>query len=196
MKKLIRKQSMLFYAFLSLVIFSCNDKKVEGRREVSSTPSSETHAEVTEKIKPLSIVGTYSFGTNLEKGALGKVYVYPTTDSTAVFYLDVSEGAPDYTLTTLYAEMLVKDNVGTYDSKKDKHGEEQYGDSFSNCVMKFEFKEGEVTVKSEVNECGFGKDVSIYSTYKLVSETAPKYFENIQGTKSYPVELILKKYKK
>jgi len=196
MKKLIRKQPMLFYAFLFLTIFSCKDKNINEKKEVSFGSTNETNVEITEKEKPLSIVGTYSFGTSLEKGALGKVYVYPITDSTAIFYLDVSEGSPDYTLTTLYGEMLVKDNVGTYDSKKDKHGAEQYGDALSNCVMKFEFKQGELTIKSKEKECGFGKDVSVYSTYRLINETAPKYFENVQGTKSYPVELILEKYKK
>ncbi|GGF04197.1 hypothetical protein SAMN05443634_10274 [Chishuiella changwenlii] len=196
MKKLVRKQSMFFYAFLFLTIFSCKDKNVNEKKEVSSITPTEKPTEVTEKVKPLSIVGTYSFGTNLEKGAIGKVYVYPITDSTAVFYLDVSEGAPDYMLTTLYGEMLVKDNVGTYDSKKDKQGAEQYGDALSNCVMKFEFKQGELTIKPKEKGCGFGKDASVYSTYKLINETTPKYFENVQGTKSYPVELILEKYKK
>src|SRR5689334_3486965 len=58
--------------------------------------------------------GSYSYGKDIEKGRIGWAEIYPETDSTILFYLELNRGAPSYNMGQLYGRLLIKDNAGIY----------------------------------------------------------------------------------
>jgi uncharacterized protein (TIGR02145 family) len=147
------------------------------------------HDSLATQLKPaLNIGGTYSFGDNVEKEAVGSVIVYPLTDSSALFFLDVCRGAPSYNLGQMFGQMTIKDNIGTYDSKLD--------DDDINCLLKFEFNSEQlkVTAGEGHDDCGFGHAVYADNTYKRVDKSSPKYFINGEGDTIIFKGLTVEKY--
>ena len=172
-----------------LTIYSCGSTD-SGKNKMIDTKISQTaDKQVTEPKSSLIIGGTYSFGDNVEKGSVGSVTVYPLTDNSALFFLDVCRGAPSYNLGQLFGQMTIKDNIGTYDSKK-------YGDDF-NCLLKFEFKSNTLKVVTDEghDDCGFGHAVYADHSYQLINNSIPKYFIDGHGDTTFFEGLTVEKYK-
>lgn len=147
------------------------------------------HDSLATQLKPaLNIGGTYSFGDNVEKEAVGSVIVYPLTDSSALFFLDVCRGAPSYNLGQMFGQMTIKDNIGTYDSKID-------GEDF-NCILKFKFasQQLEVITENGHEDCSFGGNVYADNKYNLINKSIPKYFINGEGETILFHGLTVEKY--
>jgi len=132
--------------------------------------------------------GTYSFGSDVEKGPVGSVIVYPQNDNSALFFLDVCKGAPSYNLGQLFGQMTMNNDIGTYDSKAD-------GDDF-NCMLKFKFTSGQLEVMTEAghDDCGFGGNVHADHKYKLIDKSIPKYFVDGEGDTILFSGLTVEKY--
>lgn len=159
-----------------LAFYSCSNSEAGANKMPGKTTASQKDDKQTTELKSaLHMGGRYSFGDNVEKGPVGSVIVYPLTDSSALFYLDVCRGAPSYNLGQLWGQLSIKDNVGTYDSKIE--------DDDLNCVLKFEFSTEnlKVTTDEKHDDCGFGHAVYADNTYKLVDKSIPKYFINGEG---------------
>lgn len=176
-----------FYVIAILIICSCGNTYSSKNKTLDTTTSQTADKQVLKS--SLNIGGIYSFGDNVERGPVGSVMVYPLTDNSALFFLEVCRGAPSYNLGQLFGQMTIKDNIGTYDSKT-------YGDDF-NCVLKFKFtsQKLEVITESGHDDCGFGGNVYADHEYKLIDKSIPKYFINIEADTILFNGLTVEKYK-
>jgi hypothetical protein len=62
-----------------------------------------------------------------EKGTIGSVTVYPETDSTILFYIDIGQRAPSFNLGQLYDRLIIKDGEGIYFSTDFDYTDEKRG---------------------------------------------------------------------
>ena len=112
-----------------------------------------------------------------KKGSIGSVTVYPETDSTILFYIDISKGAPSYNLGQLYARLKIKDGEGIYFSTDFDNTDEKKG-----CKWQMTIKKQMLTIKTleDCYECGFGANVIGDNQYTLKNSKIPQFF--IDGT--------------
>lgn len=167
----------------ALFIFSCGGSD-SGKKKTQKKSS----AKKATKHKPsVQIGGTYSFGEDVETGAVGSVIVYPLTDSTALFFLDVCRGAPSYNLGQLFGQMTLNGNIGRYSEIEDE---------YFNCAVKFEFSKDALNVTTEEGhgECGFGNAVYADNMYKRIDKSIPAYFINGEGDTILFEGLTVEKY--
>lgn len=176
------------YLITVLIICSCGNTSNDKNKTLDTTIPQDSLIQITKIKSSQNIGGTYSFGDNVEKGPVGSVIVYQMTDNSALFFLDVCQGAPSYNLGQLFGQMTIKDNIGIYDSKID-------GDDF-NCILKFKFtsKQIQVTTESGHDDCGFGGNVYADNVYKLIDKSIPKYFINGEGDTIQFKGLTVEKY--
>lgn len=129
--------------------------------------------------KTLIYCGSYSFGSNAERGSVGFLVVYPETDSTILFYFEGNRGAPSYNMGQLYGRMKIINGKGLYFSSA--------LDSAKPCQFSCEFKSNQVLIKTvdEKVNCGFGFGVYIDGVYKRDTRNVPTYFEDETGSKVY-----------
>lgn len=171
-----------------LIIYGCGQsnelKKVQSLKISTPQKTKKTIAVVIRH----NFAGTYKFGANAENGRVGSLIVYPLTDQTALFFLDVSRGAPSYNQGQILGEMTIKDNIGIYDIKSE--------DDFLNCFLKFEFNNKEVKISTGEGryDCGFGYAVYADNNYKQVDESVPKYFINGESDTIVFKGLTVEKY--
>lgn len=127
-----------------------------------------------------SYAGTYSFGTDAEKGPTGTVHIYPVTRNSAIFYLEVNRGAPSYNSGRLLGEIVIEDGKATYTS------------SDAGCVLNFNFSGDELTVAADEkkDQCGFGHAVYPDHTYKRSNGNIPQYYLSGEGDTVYFESLI------
>jgi len=180
----------LIYSCLIAVLTIGNYSNADSGKSATSgtSPSQITQQQAIEFKSSLNIGGTYSYGDNVETGPVGSVIVYPLTDNSALFFLDVCRGAPSYNLGQLFGHMTIKNNIGTYDSQID-------GDDF-NCILKFKFasRQLEVITESGHGDCGFGGNVYADNEYELIDNSIPTYFIIGQGDTILFKDLIVEKY--
>ncbi|RZK38988.1 MAG: hypothetical protein EOO90_20360 [Pedobacter sp.] len=142
--------------------------------EQNTTQTAVDSTSLNEQERVANRGGTYSFGTNIEKEAVGTIKIYPLTSDTALFFLDVNRGAPSYNMGQLYGKMSIKDNIGSYPPA--------IADQSTECVLQFTFEEGAVKVTTMgVGDCGFGANVKADQTYKLSDATIPKFYISGEG---------------
>lgn len=164
---------------MTFALIACNNKSGSDTNALKTIDSSvETEPKIS-----VNIGGTYSFGKNIEQEPVGTLFVYPKTSQFALFFLDISTGAPSYNSGQLFGAMTIKENIGTYESE-DKQ-----------CRLKFKFQGREVKILSARTDefCGFGNGVIAENTYTLKDKSKPKYF--IDGPDTIYFEgLTLEKY--
>ena len=140
------------------------------KKEKSTMPDTVVQKTV-ERI--ISIGGTYNFGTDLMKGPAGSVKIYPRSESTALFYLDVNKGAPSYNMALLAGEMKQTNGSWLYNAENGS----------SSCTLKFSFDNAQVKIEviSGQENCGFGNGVNVAQTYKLTDRNIPSFYINGEG---------------
>ncbi len=176
------------YLIAVLAIFSCSNTDSGKNKLLDTTTPQTANKQTTELKSTLNIGGTYSFGDNVEKGPVGSVILYPLTDSSALFFLDVCRGAPSYNLGQLFGQMTIKNDIGIYDSRVD-------GDDF-NCVLRFEFSSEQlkVTTDNGHDDCGFGHAVYADHTYRQLDKSIPQYFIDGQVDTTFFKGMTVEKY--
>jgi hypothetical protein len=147
---------------LVLTLFSCNynsENKSNATKTIDSVTKNESDLTV-------NIGGTYSFGENIDRERVGTLLVYPNKAQSALFFLDINNGAPSYNAGQLFGVMKIKENIGLYESKDRK------------CRLKFKFQGREIKILSDRTDefCGFGNGVIAENTYTLRNKSNPKYF--------------------
>ena len=136
----------------------------------------------TEKINKLvtsKYAGTYSFGTNIEKERIGTIFIYPETDTTILFYIDLNRGAPSYNMGSLYGRVRITNGVGTFETK--------FGFGDKGCRWTFKFLKNNLIIKTVdgQDKCGFGAYVFADGEFKQTSNKTSDYFEDMEGRKFY-----------
>ena len=127
----------------------------------------------------LKYAGTYSYGTDVEKSGTGTIFIYPETDSTILFYINLNRGAPSYNSGSLYGRVKINKGKGTFYAKFD------FIDN--GCKWTFQFAKDYLTIMTVDGKygCGFGHAVYADGDFKRVSRKTPDFFENAEGTKVY-----------
>src|SRR5882724_5595679 len=122
--------------------------------------------------------GIYSFGKGATNGPVGQIMIYPDTDSTILFYVEISRGAPSYHLGSLYGRFKIKKGESIYYSKT-------YGEL--GCKWKVIIDKNLLTIKTLDNcyDCGFGANLIADNQYIRTKFAKPEYFTNGEGTKIF-----------
>jgi len=123
-----------------------------------------------QSLKTAKYAGVYSFGKNVEKGSVGSVTIYPESDTTVLFYIDICRGAPSYNLGQRYNRLKIKSGVAIFFVKE---GFDEKG-----CKWQLTIKNQILTVQTldGCYECGFGGNVYADNRYVLTDKAIPKYF--------------------
>jgi hypothetical protein len=123
--------------------------------------------------------GDYSYGKNVEKEAVGSITIYPETDTTVLFYIDLCKGAPSYDLGQLYARLKIKNREGLYFSKEDYNKK--------GCKWQVTINGDTLTIKTidDFYDCPFGYGVIADHQYIRKSSKKYTYFINGEGHKIF-----------
>lgn len=142
---------------------------------LSLTSSGQT---TSKKFLTSKYAGIYSFG-DIQKSRVGTIYIYPETDSTILFYIDLNRGAPSYNMGSGYGRIKIINETGTYYTKES-------GKSIG-CKWNIQFIKNKIIIKTLESQynCGYGYGVLTDGIFYRKSKTIPLYFENQEGTKIY-----------
>ena len=129
-------------------------------------------------IKPIG--GEYSFGSANGGGRHGSVLIYPLNDSSSLFRLDVSRGAPSYNSGAITGKMILNGN-NTYSFVKNNEGD------MMNCNLFFKLDGDTLRISSleEKFKCGFGYAVYPDGDYVLKDSVISEYYMNGEGSIFY-----------
>jgi hypothetical protein len=139
-------------------------------------------SDINEGRKDLATVqywGIYSFGGSPDSGACGQMTMYPETDSTVLFFIDIGNGPPSYNLGQMYARLYIKNGEGIYFTK-------EYG--VNTCKWEVSIYKKILTIKTIKNciDCGFGNGIAADHVFvKKKGNSKPEYFIDGHGNKIY-----------
>jgi hypothetical protein len=154
------KEIISISIFLAITIFGCGH----------SNPSEVKN----EPLTTLKYAGKFSFGKSGD-GTTGSVIVYPETDSTILFWIDIYTG----NLGQLYGRLKVNNGKGVFDYKED--------DMEGCCKWQVTFTEDILTISTvdTCYACPFGGNVIADNKYKRIDKKKPDYFIDGHGHKIY-----------
>jgi hypothetical protein len=157
---------------ITMVFIGCNmSPKNEGVSKLLGNVTEVTAVDSESKAENHS--GIYSFKID-EEGPSGMITVYPNSDSTYLFYLDVCRGAPSFNLGFKFGEMIMRHDTGFSSTREDE---------FSDCDLMFVFTKTDVTVTTADghDDCGFGYGVYADHTYPRIDTLVPEFFIDGEG---------------
>ena len=157
------------FFFVLAVFVSCSDSETASGSDSVAGDSTV----LTEPFEADGIGGVYSFGANPETEAVGKVTVYPESDSTILFFLDFTRGAPSYNTGQVAARAYKRNGAWTY-SKSEP-------DAIDGCEIEFMFNEKFVQLVTRQTNCGFGANVIVDHVYNRSSKMVPQFFVGPEG---------------
>src|SRR5258708_4774879 len=133
----------------------------------------------TSKLATSKYAGVYSFGTDIEKSSVGTILIYPETDTTVLFYINLNRGAPSYNMGSLYERVRITNGEGKFYTKFD------FADK--GCRWTFKFLKNSLLIKTvgDQDECGFGAYVFADGDFKQISDKTLEHFENMEGRKVF-----------
>ena len=136
----------------------------------------------------IEYAGVYSFGTTPEEGPIGIIYVYPNSENTCLFYLELNRGAPSYNSGAIAGQMIIG-NAGEANFTMIKEKEAIH------CCINFRFTKDALYIRNNSNAfaCGFGHAINAKGTYKRTNKKVPAFFTHINGEKKWFKDMDLKK---
>ena len=152
-----RKSIVVILILLSILQLSCDNAKLETAK----------------------YAGVYSFGNNPDHGPTGQITVYPESDHTILFFMDISRGAPSYNMGNLYGSVKIKSNKGTYYAK--------YEFNEKPCSFSLFFSGNKLMIETikDCYDCGFGGNVIADGVYKKVQNAKFDSFIDMTGKKYF-----------
>jgi hypothetical protein len=133
--------------------------------------------------------GTYAYGSTPDIGRTGIIYVYPNSDSTLLFYLELNRGTPSYNIGAIVGQMNIY-----------SHGEADFTmvkeNDFINCSMNFWFNNDSLFVRTndQAYDCGYGHAVFSDGDFKKTKKEIPLFFIDMSGKKIWFKYLAWKKW--
>lgn len=120
--------------------------------------------------------GTYGYGTHPDSGRTGYLKLYPNSDSTLIFSLDLNRGAPSYNSGELVGELILQSDTSGSFSKNSL-------DDFIQCQLTFIRDDKSIWIHNtmENDECGYGHGVFSYGQYLLKDSSIPLSFTTGEG---------------
>lgn len=130
-------------------------------------------------LQTAKFAGVYKYGDSPEKGPTGQITIYPESDNSILFYIDISRGAPSYNMGNLYARVKIKSNKGIYYVK--------YEENENPCSFTLVFTKDKLTIKTAKDgyDCGFGGNVIVDGKYYKVKNAKFDNFIDMTGTKYF-----------
>jgi hypothetical protein len=161
----------IFPILLALLIVACsNDNSKTG---VDSMNSDTTV--VADFNSPIG--GVYGFGDDAQTGPVGSIIIYPESDSTFLFYLDFTRGAPSFNMAQLAERGEIIGDTGIYYS--------EMPDADQYCKIKFYFRKDFVQIENIDRDCGFGANCMIDHVYDRKSSAVPQFYINPENDTVY-----------
>lgn len=139
----------------------------------------QTKTDINSNFFTTKYSGVYSYGANVGKGRIGTISIYPETDSTILFYIDLNGGEPSYNMGSLYGRVKISNDTGIFYSK--------YDFSDTGCKRRFNFTKNSLKIETldDQYDCGFGNGVIGDGEYKRKTYTTKDFFEDMSGNKIY-----------
>lgn len=118
--------------------------------------------------------GVFSY-TKEKSGATGRIMIYPETDVSVLFYIEIVGGAPAHNMGSLYGRLKLNNGQGTFKSKD------------QGCQWTVQFSKDKLTIGTvkEFRNCEFGNGVTVDGVYVRTSNKAPDHFVNLEGVKYF-----------
>ncbi len=140
----------------------------------------QTKTDATNNLYTNKYSGFYSYGNDIEKRRIGSISIYPETDSTILFRIDLNRGAPSYNMGSLYGRVKTARDTGIFYTTKDDY-------EGKGCKWIFYFTKNKLKIKTvnEENNCGFGHAVYADGEFKRKSNKYEDFFEDMEGKKIY-----------
>ncbi|HYI77460.1 MAG TPA: hypothetical protein VEW65_07545 [Chryseolinea sp.] len=125
-----------------------------------------------------------SFSYTKHKSATGTILIYPETDSTVLFYIDVNRGAPSYNMGSLYGRLKITKGLATYVSKD------------QGCQWTIQFTNDRLTIVTvkDFSDCRLGNGVVVDGSFGRTSMKVPDHFVDREGTKYFFKTMTPEKY--
>lgn len=131
--------------------------------------------------------GTYMFGSALYSdsenptehiGPGGKLLLYPETDSTMLFYVEVNRGAPTNNTGTMFGKLALTNNKSVHIINGPT--------GLPACKLSFQIEKKFVDIRTLENlgDCGFQVGVTADNRFFRYSGEIPEYYE-VDGKKIY-----------
>ncbi len=119
--------------------------------------------------------GIYEYGHDdkSDTTAYGIIYIYPNSDATMLFSLELNRGAPSYNQGYMVGEMIMTGkNKAEFKIKNEE--------IFIDCEVTFEFDKDKLYMRSEDSDidCGFGHAVYPYADFIRTDKNIPETFED------------------
>jgi hypothetical protein len=118
--------------------------------------------------------GTFQYELG-KSGAYGRILIYPDSDTTVLFYIDIGKGAPSYNMGFLYDRVRITNDRAIYES------------GTHDCRWTFLFAENKIIVKTlgQSHDCGFGGGIFADGIFERTSKVISMYFVNGEGEKIF-----------
>lgn len=121
--------------------------------------------------------GTYSYDRG-EKGS-ATIRVYPESDTTVLFYIDINRGAPSYHMGIMYNRLVVYGDSARFYTRL------EYMDMGCEWAFIFSKKGLQISTINGESGCGFGYGVHADGKYIRKSRKIPRHFKTMGGEKVY-----------
>ena len=164
---------MRYIFFLAMALFLCNHVIL--------------HADEPAKRHTARFAGTYMFGSAIHKdvdeddddhvGPGGKVLLYPESDSTMLFFMEVEKGEPANVIGRLTGKITLKSNKGIFTLNN------QLGIPICKLSFQIEKKFLDIRTIEGLGECGFGPGVKADNRFFRYSGEIPECYE-VDGKKT------------
>lgn len=124
--------------------------------------------------------GTYTYGTTPDSGRTGMISIYPNSDSTLLFYLELNRGAPSYNSGAIVGQMNVY-SPGKADFTMINEND------YINCSLNFRFSNDSLFIRAnaQADDCGYGHAVHSKGDFKKTRNEIPEYFIERSGEKTW-----------
>lgn len=131
--------------------------------------------------------GTYMFGSAIHKdadekdddyvGPGGTVLMYPESDSTMLFYMEVEKGEPANAIGRLTGKISLKSNKGIFTMNNPQ--------GIPICKLSFQIEKRFLDIRTVdgLNDCGFGPGVRADNRFFRYSGEIPECYE-VEGKKT------------
>jgi hypothetical protein len=131
--------------------------------------------------------GTYMFGSAIHKdadeeeddyvGPGGRVLLYPESDSTMLFFMEVEKGEPANAIGRLNGRIILKSNKGIFTLNNPQ--------GIPICKLSFQIEKRFLDIRTVdgLNNCGFGPGVRADNRFFRYSAEIPECYE-VNGKKS------------
>lgn len=163
--------------FLIAAVFGCSDSDPRTETQADTTIDSAEPLHSADRRDSLStrkFAGLYTYGANAEKEAVGTLFIYPETDSTVIFHLEIMKGPPSYNSGTATGSLLIAGDTATWSES-----------AAAECKLRFRFTDSSAVIETiEDENCGFGGNVAADHTYTHTDHSIPEYFINPEGDTS------------